>query len=365
VLSLITAVDLAQAVDATSEAGLAWDSHVLKSSDQTAYVPFRLTMDAAPDTFRPTAMYVRAVSRRDGVRASQERSFVRDWLLHAQPMPPRNGETVMVGPGELPVGGPGVNSSRPGVAQAAQASTALALREREYEKQRRADEEAKKKAETKTRDPFLFPFEEYYFFDLKSARAIERALALPPGEYDVYAALVDRARTKTSSPMILRRTLTIPDFWSDQLALSSLILARDVHALKTALAGERQAEHPYTFGQLEILPLSAASFTTDEALSVVFQMCNYGAPDSDVTAEYNFYRVDGERRLFNRTQPQQFVDADLPPASAWETQAFVMQTVPLAPFPPGRYELEVSVRDRLTRATTKSAVAFTVVSGVR
>ena len=27
-----------------------------------------------------------------------------------------------------------------------------------------------------------------------------------------------------------------------------------------------------------------------------------------------------------------------------------MQTVPLRPFPPGEYELEVTVRDRLTRA---------------
>ncbi|PYR21963.1 MAG: hypothetical protein DMF94_06315 [Acidobacteria bacterium] len=364
VLSLIKAVDLAQAVDGTSEAGLSWDSHVLKSGDHTAYVPFRVTMDGAADTSRPTAMYLRAVSRRDGVRASEERSFVRDWLLHGRAMP-RNGETVLVGPGELPVGGPGIGSSRRGVADAAQASAVLSLQEREYEKQKRADEEAKKKAETRARDPFLFPFEDYYFFDLKSARTIERALALPPGEYDVYAALIDRARAKTSSPMILRRTLTIPDFWSDQLTLSSLILARDVRALKAALAGERQAEHPYTFGQLEVVPLSVASFSTGDALSVVFQMCNYGAPDSDVTAEYAFYRVDGGRRLFNRTEPQQFSDADLPPARAWETQAFVMQTVPLAPFPPGRYELEVSVRDRLTRATTTSAVAFTVVSGVR
>ena len=36
VLSLIKAVDLAQAVDGTSEAGLSWDSHVLKSGDHTA-----------------------------------------------------------------------------------------------------------------------------------------------------------------------------------------------------------------------------------------------------------------------------------------------------------------------------------------
>ena len=98
---------------------------------------------------------------------------------------------------------------------------------------------------------------------------------------------------------------------------------------------------------------------------MVYQMCNYGAPDSDLTANYTFYRVDGGAALFNRTDPQQFRDADLPPAGAWESQAFASQTVPLQPFPPGRYELEVEVRDRLTRATAKATVAFTVASGLR
>ena len=31
-----------------------------------------------------------------------------------------------------------------------------------------------------------------------------------------------------------------------------------------------------------------------------------------------------------------------------------MQTVPLQPFPPGQYELEVTARDRLTRAVAKN-----------
>ena len=100
-------------------------------------------------------------------------------------------------------------------------------------------------------------------------------------------------------------------------------------------------------------------------LTVVYQVCNYGAPDSDLTANYTFFRVDGGRRLFNRTDPQQFADADLPPAGAWESQTFVSQAVPLQPFPPGQYELEVQVRDRLTRASVKAAVAFTVTSGLR
>jgi hypothetical protein len=113
------------------------------------------------------------------------------------------------------------------------------------------------------------------------------------------------------------------------------------------------------------VPVVTPSFASSEAISVVFQMCNYGAPDADLTAEYTFYRTDGTRRLFNRTEPQQYADVDLPPPGGWTTQAFGMQAVPLQPFPPGPYELEVLIRDRLTRATAKATVAFTVNSELR
>ena len=368
VLALIKAVDLAQASEAASDPGLAWDHHILKSGNYTGYVPFTLTTMTAG--FKSAAMYVRAVSRHDGMRSSSEHSFVRDWLLHGGGVMPRQAETVYVGIGEMPIAGLAGASSRQATAAAAAASASLAMQQRDYEKQKRAADEAKRREETRERDPLLFPFEEYFFFDLAAARGgewrnVERALALPPGEYDVYVGLMDRSKIKTSSPAILHRTVTIPDFWSDQLTLSSLILAKDVHALKTAFAGQQQVEHPYAFGSAEVIPAPAAVFTTDEALTVVFQVCNYGAPDADLTADYTFYRLDGPRRLFNKTNPQQFSDADLPPAGAWESQAFASQAVVLQPFPPGQYELEVSVRDRLTRATAKATVAFTVASGLR
>ena len=360
VLALVKAVDLAQAADTTSDPGLGWDHHVLKSGNYTGYVPFTLT--TVPAGFKSTAMYVRAVSRHDGMRSSSEHSYVRDWLLRNGDVMPRQAETMYVGVGEMPIGGPSGSSIRQ--------STALTLQQRDFDKQKRAAEEARRKEETRERDPLLFPFEEYFFFDLANARGgeqhrVERALALPPGDYDVYVGLIDRARIKTSSAAILHRVVTVPDFWSDQLALSSLILARDVRALKVPFAAPQQTEHPYAFGSTEVIPATGALFTTDEALTVVFQVCNYGAPDSDLTANYTFYRVDGAHVLFNRTDTQQFSDADLPPASAWESQAFASQAVPLHPFPPGRYELEVEVRDRLTRAIAKGTVAFTVASGLR
>jgi len=365
-VALITAVDAAQQRDADQDPALTWDNHVLKSRDQTAYVPFRVTLAAAADTFKSTAMYVRAVSRHDGFRTSEEHSSVRDWLARGGDAPPPRRETVFIGPGEMPIGGPAAGSGRRAVQAPAEASAILGLQQRDYEKQKAAAEAAKLKAEKRERDPYLFPFEEYYFLDVKSARAadsrlVERALALPPGEYDVYVALLDRARQKTSSPAILRQTVTIPDYWNDRLALSSLILVSSINTLKAPLSPEHQIERPYALGQAEVVPVTKRSFERSDVLSVVYQICNYGAPDADLTAEYNFFHeVNGARQLFNRTPPQHMTDDDLPRPLPWETQAFTSQSVPLSPFPPGKYELEVTVRDRLTRSIATEKVTFTV-----
>jgi hypothetical protein len=363
ILALIKAVDLAQETEMVSEPGVGWTHHILKGGRQSAYVPFRLTLPTS-DIKQPV-VYVRAVSRHDGLRARDERSTLRDWILHGSDIAPRMPETVYVAPGDMPLGGPAVMSSKQSTAQAAAASAALNMQQRQYEKEKAAAEAAKKKEESNERDPLLFPFEEYYLVDVKPGAPIERALAVPPGEYDVFAAIIDRGRVKTSGAIVARHTVVVPDFWADQLALSSLILARDVHTLKAPLAGAQQSEHPYTFGQAEVVPVAAAAFTPDDALTVVYQICNYGAPDADLTAEYTFYRTDGARRVFNHTNPQNLSDADLPAPGPWETAAFTTESVALASFPPGQYELEVSVRDRLTRATAKAAVAFTVSSGVR
>jgi hypothetical protein len=371
VLSLIKAVDTAQEADAASNEALAWDGHVLKSGDQTAYIPFRLTHHGAGDGVTSTIMYVRAVTRRDGMRASEEHSFLRDWLARGGVSPPpRMAETVSVGPGEMPVGGPATGSSRRSIAAPAEALAVLALQQRAYDKQVAVDAAAKKKLETRERDPLRFAFEDYYLVDgtsarVAGARVFERAMTLPPGEYDIFVGLLDRARDKTSSSAILKQTLVVPDFWNDRLAVSSLILAKAVTPRKAPLAPAQQIEHPYTLGQTEVVPVAAPSFSTGEALSVVFQMSNYGAPDTDLTVDYAFYRIDGPRRLFNRTDAQRFSDDDLPAPRAWDTQAFAMQTVPLRSFPPGRYELEVSVRDRLTREAASATVAFSVVPEVR
>ncbi len=357
-LALIKAVDLAQETDVVAPIDLPWTADVLKSID-SAYVPFRLGLAALPDGLKSAAMYVRVVSRHDGFRSTEESSSLREWALRGGVAPPRPMETVVFNPGELPIGGPGVSSSRRSVAAPAEASAILSMQQKQYEKEKAAAEAERARAETARRDPYRFPFEEYYFFDAKSGR-VERAMAVPPGEYDVFVGLVDRSRVKTSTPVVVRHRITVPDFWNLELRLSDLMLVSDVRTLNAPLKPQDQIEHPYTWGRAEVVP-TGTTLSRNDVLSVVYQICNYGAPDTDVTADYRFYwRIGGDWKLFNRTDTQQFDGRDLPAAIGWETQGFVMQSVPLQPFTTGDYKLEVVVKDRLTRQTATQSILFTV-----
>ena len=357
-LALIKAVDAAQERDEAPAIDVPWSVDVLKSTD-VAYVPFRIGLRALPDLPKTMAMYVRAVTRRDGYRTTDEDSAIREWAMHGGSPPPRPFETVVYNAGELPIGGSAVASSRRSTSAPAEAYALLQMQEKQFEKERAA-EEAKRHQEFANRDPYVFPYEEYYFFDVKSPE-IARALAVPPGEYDIFVAFVDRARAKAGTPLVVRHTIVVPDFWDLDLRLSSLILVSDVHTLSSALKPPQQIDHPYTWGRAEVVPSGTHVFSRDDTLKVVYQICNYGAPDTDVVADYNFYwTVGGQWKLFNRTEPQQLDQGDLPPAIGWDTQGFVMQAVPLATFPAGDYKLEVVAKDRLTRGSATQSIVFTV-----
>ncbi|HYM22584.1 MAG TPA: hypothetical protein VEU08_05235, partial [Vicinamibacterales bacterium] len=265
VLALMHAVDLAQETDVTSD-GADLNADTLKASNQMAYVPFRVALKSI-DNAKSAALYVRAVSREHGIRSKIERSALRDWVERGGGGPAPLQQSVAVGPGEMPVGGAGVSSRRQSIQAAAESSAILALQERELEKEKAAAEAARKKEENHERDPFLFPFEEYYFADVKG-QMIDRALMLGAGEYDLFIAVVDRARLKTSSPVVIRRTIDVPDFWNDELRLSSVMLVKDMRQLAAPLPARDQADHPYTFGRLEILPTESTTFTSSDALSV-------------------------------------------------------------------------------------------------
>jgi len=351
--ALVAAVDAAQLTGSwdPGNRGLAWDIHVLKARNLSGYVPFTVALNGATEAFKSGALYVRAVRRRDGQRGTTEHSVLRDWLINAKGSVPGANEFSALNAADMPIGGPAVRSARRSVSNTAQSSTILSLQE--------------KAAAREMADGQVYAFESYYFFETKgnrteAPRLVQRALSLPAGEYDVFVALVDRAR-RDGTPAILSRTVTVPNFQDGDLELGSLMLVNGLRPLTSPLKEKEQIEHPYAFGENEIVPATPRSFTSTDDLSVVFQICNYGAPKSSLMVDYGFYQtVDGARRLFNRTATQELTNADLPASPASDTQTFVMQSMPLASFRPGRYELEVVVLDRVTQLMRKAAIDFVV-----
>jgi hypothetical protein len=325
---------------------------VLKSGSLTGYVPFTIVLSGEPAAFKSVAMYVRAALRHDGPPVEEHSAF-REWLANRGGASSETNNLVGLSTRDMPVGGPAVSmGGRP--AAAAQSSSILALQDKAAKQENAASSN-------------LYAFEDYCSFDKKPGRAdeprvVQRALALPPGEYDVFVALVDPTRIRSGgSATVLSRTVRVPDFRTDTLELSSLILVNSLRTLAATYTFEQQLEHPYAFGGTEIVPAMSSTFATTDLLSVTYQICNFRAPKPRLRIAYDFYQdVDGKRRRFNGTAPQELTDADLPPSPESSTQAYMMQSMPLASFRPGPYELEVTVTDHLAQLTRKATVAFSV-----
>jgi hypothetical protein len=178
----------------------------------------------------------------------------------------------------------------------------------------------------------------------------------------------DREKAATKSG-VLKQTVTVPNFWSEELMTSSIIVADRVEPLSAPLTPREQAEQPYTLGTTQIVPSMTGTFSKKNELSLVFLIYNpvLGADKKpDVSVEYSFYQkvateASGEK-FFNKTNPQVFSAKTLPPQfdPAAGHQLVAGQSLPLGSFPEGEYRLEIKVTDKLSGKTITHNVKFVV-----
>ena len=222
-----------------------------------------------------------------------------------------------------------------------------------------------------------FAFEDLFFFELPAAaqgqpRRVSRAFAVAPGDYDVYVAVKERASAaaKDAAPKsgVLREAISVPDFSTDGLKASTVIVAERINMLDTPIDPESQAEQPFTFGQMQIVPAPELQFSKKDELTIVFWI--YGAQNDPATKkpnvhiEYRFHQIqDGKETYFNKTEPQLLNAETLPPQFdlALGHQLSGSLAVGLTSFPEGDYRLEIEVQDKAASAKVTPDVKFTVV----
>ena len=216
-------------------------------------------------------------------------------------------------------------------------------------------------------------FEDAYHIDLGAPTAdgvyeIRRGFWAPGGDYDVYVALSDSdvQEGTEANTMMLKRTVSVPDLWSGQLATSSVLQAARIDQLSAPPPPDQQLANPYTLGTMRIVPKSGPEYLNSDELSLMFLVYNAGVGGSglpDVVIEYTFNtRGPTGDEYFNRTSPQAFNAQTLPQGFdlALGHQLVAGQEIPLGGFPPADYRLVIVVTDNTNDASLTLDVDFSV-----
>jgi hypothetical protein len=202
---------------------------------------------------------------------------------------------------------------------------------------------------------------------------ISRSFTVGAGDYDVF--LVAKEPTPEKAPKnapppkmsLVKQSVTVPDFWNNELSTSSVIVASRIDPLPAPLTPQQQADRPYALGMMEIVPTFDTKFAKKAELSTFMLIYNPkvdSANKPDVTVEYNFYQkpAGAPEKFFNKTNPQALNAQTLPPnfdlAAGHQLQSG--QAVPLASFPEGDYRLEIKVTDKIANKTLTRELNFTV-----
>jgi type II secretory pathway pseudopilin PulG len=198
--------------------------------------------------------------------------------------------------------------------------------------------------------------------------AFSRPFSVPAGEYDMYLAIRPReAPAEGAVPIaVLKRSVTVPDYWSTEFTTSSVLLSSQVTPLDRVPTGDEQKTKPYVIGNLELQPKFDGTFTPADELAVFFVIYNPALDAGrkpDVTVEWQPYKKGpvGESK-FRAVEPQLLNPQTLPPGFDVDQghQLVGSLNLPVSAFEPGDYRLAIKVTDNNSGKTLEHEVNFVV-----
>jgi GWxTD domain-containing protein len=170
---------------------------------------------------------------------------------------------------------------------------------------------------------------------------------LKPGRYQVVIGVEDRVSKKVAA---YRKDVEIPEFAAQTLTLSSITLAGEMAPTDYVAAGGK----PFFLGRFRVVPRPDAAFKTSEDLNVYFQVYNpaldpeTGTPRLDVSYTFRSKAPDGTFKELGTYSVK---------SSAGQVQGYA---VPLAKWPPGDYEVAVTVADAVAGASQSATAGFVI-----
>ncbi|HET9316144.1 MAG TPA: GWxTD domain-containing protein [Vicinamibacteria bacterium] len=175
---------------------------------------------------------------------------------------------------------------------------------------------------------------------------VSYGMALKPGKYTLNVAVLD---PKSSKGTVISEQIEVPDFGSDELTITPLLVLRDV---AEGAGTPQDAMAAFTLGNTRFIPNFGNVFRADESISVLSAL--YNAPPKPDTGKPSFtysYSIAKDGKTVAETEP-------FTSESAQETPS--VGPVPLAKYGPGKYTVKLKVKDNVANKEYTKEAPFEV-----
>ena len=183
---------------------------------------------------------------------------------------------------------------------------------------------------------------------MKEPAVFQKSLPLRPGLYKLNIVVKDLNSGNVGTREI---RLAVPRFAENELAHSSLIVADLIERVPTRNIGSGQ----FVLGETKVRPVISRDLTQNDRMGIYLQVYNLAIDENtkkpDATIHYSIRK--GDEAIFEFTETTD----DLERAGQ---QITLEKVLPLAPFQPGVYTLDIRVVDNLTDHTITPSTTFKV-----
>jgi GWxTD domain-containing protein len=183
---------------------------------------------------------------------------------------------------------------------------------------------------------------------LKGSSIYQKSVPLNPGLYKLDLVIKD---VNSGNVGAVNTRLAVSRYEENQLASSTLILADQIERVPAKQIGLGQ----FVLGASKVRPRLDQSFYQDDRMGIWLQVYNLTIDEkthrSSVTVDYVIKQEDKEIARFTETTEQLGQTGE---------QITIEKLMPLSSLAPGKYKLEITVTDQLSKKTITPSAEFTV-----
>ncbi|MDT5294005.1 MAG: hypothetical protein QOJ76_885 [Acidobacteriota bacterium] len=183
--------------------------------------------------------------------------------------------------------------------------------------------------------------------DRKSA--YQRVLPLSPGNYKVDLLIRD---VKSGATTVKAIGFEVPKYAPDKLGTSTLVLAVKLQALNDQLPGM------FSIGPYKVVPNVSGSYKRGQDVGIYMQVYNAGIDQTTLrpAVDVDYVLTKDGKEVFKQAE-------DWRGSSDAGQRLTLARLLPTSNLPPGEYEINVRVRDKVSGQSLSPTAKFQIVAG--